>query len=97
MNSGMYNCGGSIDVPISPDMPTGIGGGTLYNAAIWWTGELTRELFDRALIVSYKANPRTNKNRLVNFATGYGSMKVIIVQNIILVITVISWATGVRK
>ena len=35
-------------------MPTGIGGGTLYNAAIWWTGELTRELFDRALIVAIK-------------------------------------------
>ena len=30
-------------------------------------------MFDRALIVSYKANPRTDKNRLVNFATGYGS------------------------
>lgn len=73
MNSGMYNCGGPTDVPISPDMPKGIGGGVMYNAAIWWTGELTRELFDRALIVSYKVNPRTNKNRLVNFATGYGS------------------------
>ncbi|WP_370859853.1 hypothetical protein [Phocaeicola plebeius] len=73
MNSGMYNCGGPTDVPVSSDMPTGIGGGTLYNAAIWWSGELTRELFDRALIVSYNANPRTDKNRLVNFATGYGS------------------------
>lgn len=73
MNSGMYNCGGPTDVPVSSDMPKGIGGGTMYNGAIWWTGELTRELFDRALILSYKSNPRTNKNRIVNFNTGYGS------------------------
>ena len=98
MNSGMYNCGGPTDAPVSSDMPTGIGGGTLYNAAIWWEWRATRELFDRALIVSYKANPRTNKNRLVNFAGGYGSNQGNhSTKNIILVIMVISWVTGVRK
>lgn len=73
MNSGMYNCDGLTDVTVSPDMPTGIGGGVMYNGVIWWTGQLTRELYDRALILSYKENPLTRKTRIVNFNTGYGS------------------------
>lgn len=73
MNTGIYNCGGPTDIPVSADMPKGIGGGVMYNAAIYWDGELTRNLFDRALILSYKTNSLTNKNRLVNFETGYGS------------------------
>ena len=73
MNSGIYNCAGPTDVPVSADMPKGIGGGTMYNIAIYWSGELTRDLFDRGLIMSYKANALTNRNRLVDFAQGYGS------------------------
>lgn len=75
LNSGVYNCAGPNDVPITTDMKNlqGIGGGVMYNAAIWWSGELTRELYDRALILSATPNPLTNKNRLVNFSNGYGS------------------------
>lgn len=74
LNTGVYNCASSGNVPLEGvSIPTGIGGGSMYNVAIWWSGELTRELYDRALIVSAKANPMTNKNRLVNFNTGYGT------------------------
>lgn len=73
INSGLYNCSGPSDVPVTADLPKGIGGGTMYNAAIYWSGELTRDLWDRGLIMSYRANPLTKRNRLVNFSTGYGS------------------------
>ena len=73
INSGLYNCGGPSDAPVTADLPKGIGGGTMYNAAIYWSGELTRDLWDRGLIMSYRANPLTKRNRLVNFSTGYGS------------------------
>lgn len=46
--------------------PTGIGGGIMYNVAIYWTGESTRDLFDRALVVNKE------KGRIVRFDT-YGS------------------------
>lgn len=70
---GVFNCAGPTDVPLTKDVPEGIGKGKMINGAIWWTGQLTRELFDRALVLSYKANPITSKNRIVNFNTGYGS------------------------
>ncbi|EKJ89492.1 Rhamnogalacturonan endolyase YesW [Bacteroides finegoldii] len=46
--------------------PTGIGGGIMYNVAIYWTGEPTRDLFDRALIVN------AQKGRIIRFDL-YGS------------------------
>lgn len=60
---------------VSSTYPTGIGGGVLYNVAIYWSGQPTREMLDRACVVSYKENPdvnKTNKTRLVYFGT-YGS------------------------
>lgn len=54
--------------------PKGIGGGDLYNVAIYWTGEKTRELYDRALIVNAKGSSMINNRvRIVNFEIGYGS------------------------
>lgn len=70
---GMLSCnGGKL---VSSTYPTGIGGGVMYNAAIYWSGQSTREMYDRACIMSYKENPdmnKSNKNRLVYFAH-YGS------------------------
>ena len=69
----MLSCnGGKL---VSGSYPTGIGSGVMYNAAIYWSGQGTREMYDRACIVSYKENPdvnKTNKNRLVSFDL-YGS------------------------
>jgi rhamnogalacturonan endolyase len=60
---------------VSTRYPTGIGGGVMYNVAIYWSGQPTRELFDRALVVSYTDNPdveKSNKTRLLSFGY-YGS------------------------
>ena len=73
LQSGMYSCNGSGVV--ATDYPKGIGSGVMYNAAIYWSGQPTREMYDRACIVSYKSNPdvnKSNKNRLVYFGH-YGS------------------------
>ncbi|WP_294548695.1 hypothetical protein [uncultured Bacteroides sp.] len=63
LGEGMFSCSTGTSLG---NAPTGIGGGTLYNVAIYWTGGRTRELYDRALIVS-KQN-----GRIVQFDT-YGS------------------------
>lgn len=73
LQEGVFSCSGSGLV--SSTYPTGIGGGVLYNVAIYWSGQPTREMLDRACVVSYKENPdvnKTNKTRLVYFGT-YGS------------------------
>lgn len=70
---GMFSCNGTRLV--STTYPTGIGGGVMYNVAIYWSGQSTREMLDRGCIVSYKANPdvnKSNKNRLISFDL-YGS------------------------
>lgn len=72
LQSGMYSCSGGL---VSTDYPKGIGSGVMYNVAIYWSGQPTREMYDRACVVSYKQNPdvnKTNKNRLVYFGA-YGS------------------------
>lgn len=73
LNSGVYSCNdGRL---VSSTYPTGIGSGIMYNVAIYWSGQPTREMLDRACVVSYKQNPdvnKTNKNRLVYFGA-YGS------------------------
>lgn len=75
LQEGMFSCNdGRL---VSNTYPTGIGSGIMYNVAIYWSGQPTREMFDRGCIVSYKANPdmnaaKTNKNRLVSFDI-YGS------------------------
>ena len=63
LGEGMFSCitGQKLGNP-----PTGIGGGQLYNVAIYWTGEPTRDLFDRALVVNRQ------KGRIVRFDV-YGS------------------------
>ena len=70
---GVLSCnGGGL---VSSTYPTGIGSGVMYNVAIYWSGQPTRELYDRACIVSFKANPdvnKTNKNRLISLDL-YGS------------------------
>lgn len=73
LQEGVFSCSGSGLV--SSTYPTGIGGGVLYNVAIYWSGQPTREMLDRACVVSYKENPdvnKTNKTRLVYLGT-YGS------------------------
>ena len=73
LQEAVFSCSGSGLV--SSTYPTGIGGGVLYNVAIYWSGQPTREMLDRACVVSYKENPdvnKTNKTRLVYFGT-YGS------------------------
>lgn len=70
---GMFSCNGTGLV--STTYPTGIGSGVMYNVAIYWSGQSTREMLDRGCIVSYKANPDVNKskkNRLISFDL-YGS------------------------
>ena len=70
---GMFSCNGTGLV--STTYPTGIGSGVMYNVAIYWSGQSTREMLDRGCIVSYKANPdvnKSNKNRLISFDL-YGS------------------------
>lgn len=69
----MYSC--SSGRVVATDYPKGIGSGVMYNAAIYWSGQPTREMYDRACVVSYKNNPdvnKTNKNRLVYFGI-YGA------------------------
>ena len=57
---GMLSCnGGKL---VSGSYPTGIGSGVMYNAAIYWSGQGTREMYDRACIVSYKGNHGTKYN-----------------------------------
>ena len=70
---GMFSCNGTGLV--STTYLTGIGSGVMYNVAIYWSGQSTREMLDRGCIVSYKANPdvnKSNKNRLISFDL-YGS------------------------
>lgn len=70
---GMFSCNGTGLV--STTYPTGISSGVMYNVAIYWSGQSTREMLDRGCIVSYKANPdvnKSNKNRLISFDL-YGS------------------------
>lgn len=63
LGTGMYSCitGQSLGNP-----PGGIGGGQMCNVAIYWTGEPTRDLFDRALVVNKQ------KGRIIRFDV-YGS------------------------
>jgi rhamnogalacturonan endolyase len=70
LQEGVFSC--SSGTKVSDSYPTGIGGSVSYNATIYWSGELTRELFDRACIVSFKNNPEINRTRLVYFGK-YGS------------------------
>lgn len=84
---------------VSTTYPTGIGSGVMYNVAIYWSGQSTREMLDRGCIVSYKANPdvnKSNKNRLISFDL-YGSNREIMPQNTILVIMEIFWVTIVKR
>lgn len=70
LGQGMFSA--STGTQVATNHPTGIGGGIMYNIPIYWTGELSRELYDRACIVSYKDNPVVNRTRMVNFES-YGS------------------------
>lgn len=70
LQEGVFSC--ATGTKVSDTYPTGIGGGVSYNAAIYWSGELTRELYDRACIVSFKDNPEINRSRLVYFGS-YGA------------------------
>ena len=73
LDAGVFSC--SSGALVSNTFPTGIGSGIMYNVAIYWSGQSTREMLDRACIVSYKENPdvnKTNKTRLVYFGA-YGS------------------------
>ena len=97
LQEGVFSCSGSGLV--SSTYPTGIGGGVLYNVAIYWSGQPTREMLDRACVVSYKENPdvnKTNKTRLVYFGTTV-AMTVTIAPNTILVTMVIFSVTIVKK
>lgn len=66
----MFSC--ATGEKVSNTFPTGIGNGVCYNVAIYWTGEPTREMYDRACIVSYKNHPVLDRTRIVNFSN-YGS------------------------
>lgn len=70
LQEGVFCC--SSGMKVSDQFPTGIGGAVSYNAAIYWSGELTRELLDRACIVSFINNPVIDRTRLVYFGA-YGS------------------------
>ena len=90
---GMFSCNGTGLV--STTYPTGIANGVMYNVAIYWSGQSTREMYDRTCIVSYKDNPdvnKTNKKRL-----RMGRMMVTMEPNTILVTTEISWVTIVKR
>lgn len=65
LNEGVFNC--KTGQKSSLDIPKGIGNGSMYNAAIYWTGTKTRDLYDRALIVNNNAG-----GRIIRFDT-YGS------------------------
>lgn len=71
----MYSCERS-GIVNAKSCPTGIGSGPMYNAAIYWSGQSTREMYDRTCIVSYKENPdvnKDNKSRLISFKDAYGT------------------------
>lgn len=70
LQEGVFSC--ATGSKVSDSYPTGIGGGVSYNAAIYWSGELTRELYDRSCIVSFKENPEVKRTRLVYFGA-YGA------------------------
>ena len=50
---GIRNCKGEI---ISLSHPTTAGGDGTFNMAIWWDGDLTRELIDRTVMTKYNWN-----------------------------------------
>lgn len=72
LQEGIFSC--ATGEFITNTFPTGIGGGVFYNIALYWTGETTRDLFDRGLVYNYKGCPIiNNRTRVVNFNVGYGS------------------------
>lgn len=69
---GVFSC--ATGQLVSSTFPTGIGGGVFYNVSIYWTGETTRDLYDRGLVYNFQGCDNINgRNRVVNFNTGYGS------------------------
>lgn len=72
LNSGVYSC--ATGELLSTPLPTGIGKGVFYNVAIYWTGEKTRDLYDKGLVYNHEGCANiNNRNRVINFNTGYGS------------------------
>lgn len=70
--SGVYSC--ATGEKLATSLPKGIGGGVFMNVAIYWTGEATRDLYDRGLVYNHEGCANiNNRNRVVNFSTGYGS------------------------
>lgn len=70
--STIYSCanGKNLGTEICP---IGVGKGVMYNVAVYWTGDSTRELLDRGLLMSQRNNSLLNRQRIVNFNVGYGS------------------------
>lgn len=62
LREGVFSC--ATGAKVSDTYPMGVGNTYNYNAAIYWSGELTRELYDRAGIVSYTENPVIKRKRL---------------------------------
>lgn len=65
VQEGMFNC--STGELLSKEYPSAPGGGASYNMAIYWTGELTRQMLDKSVIESYTASKLLKRKRIVSF------------------------------
>ena len=52
LGTGLYSC--ETGELVNTQLPTAKGGGNSYNNAIFWTGELTRQMLDGVIIQSYE-------------------------------------------
>lgn len=68
--SGVYSC--QTGQLLSTTLPSAKTGSKSYNNAIFWTGDLTRQMLDDVMVHSYTKSAPWDKSRVVTF-TYYGS------------------------
>lgn len=68
--SGVYSC--RTGQLLSTTLPSAKSGSKSYNNAIFWTGDLTRQMLDDVMVNSYTKSAPWDKSRVITF-TYYGS------------------------
>ena len=68
--SGVYSC--QTGQLLSTTLPSAKSGSKSYNNAIFWTGDLTRQMLDDVMVNSYTKSTPWDKSRVITF-TYYGS------------------------
>ena len=66
----MYSC--QTGQLLSTTLPSAKTGSKSYNNAIFWTGDLTRQMLDDVMVHSYTKSAPWDKSRVATF-TYYGS------------------------